>query len=103
MKSHALPSFWRSHDELPEHVKRLAKKNFALFKANPRHPSLGFQKKGGVYTVEVGRSYRAIARERNGEYYWFWIGTHEAYNHFPILTRNCRPHMSPVRRAENCR
>jgi hypothetical protein len=49
-------------------VKRLAKKNFALFKANPRHPSLGFQKKGGVYTVEVGRSYRAIARERNGDY-----------------------------------
>jgi ribosomal protein L15E len=37
---------------------------------------------GGVYTVEVGRSYRAIARERNGEYYWFWIGTHEAYNNF---------------------
>ncbi len=82
MKSHALSSFWRCYDELPEHVKRLAKKNFALFKANPRHPSLGFQKKGGVYTVEVGRSYRAIARERNGEYYWFWIGTHEAYNNF---------------------
>jgi len=34
---------------------------------NPRHPSLGFQKKGCVYTVEVGLSYRAIARERNGE------------------------------------
>jgi hypothetical protein len=45
-------------------MKRLAKKNFALFKANPRHPSLGFQKKGGVYTVEVGRSYRAIAPEK---------------------------------------
>ena len=45
-------------------------------------PSLGFQKKGGVYTVEVGRSYRAIARERDGEYYWFWIGTHEEYNRF---------------------
>jgi hypothetical protein len=44
--------------------------------------SLGFQKKGGVYTVEIGRSYRAIARERNGEYYWFWIGMHEEYNRF---------------------
>ncbi len=82
MKSHALVSFWQCYDALPERVQRLAKKNFALFKANPRHPSLGFQKKGGVYTVEVGRSYRAIARERNGEYYWFWIGTHEAYNNF---------------------
>jgi len=69
VKSHALVSFWQCYDALPERVQRLAKKNFALFKANPRHPSLGFQKKGGVYTVEVGRSYRAIARERNGEYY----------------------------------
>jgi hypothetical protein len=31
---------------------------------------------------EGDRSYRAIARERNGEYYWFWIGTHEVYNNF---------------------
>ena len=68
--------------QLLGHVQRLARKNFELFKANPRHPSLGFQKKGGVYTVEVGRSYRAIARERDGEYYWFWIGTHEEYNRF---------------------
>jgi hypothetical protein len=50
-----LASFWRCYDELPGHVQRLARKNFELFKANPRHPSLGFQKKGGVYTVEVGR------------------------------------------------
>jgi hypothetical protein len=31
---------------------------------------------------EIGRSYRALARERNGHYYWFWIGTHEQYNQF---------------------
>jgi hypothetical protein len=54
-----------------------------FFKAT-RHPSLGFQKKGGVHTVEVGRSYRAIARERDGDYYWFWIGTHEEYNRFKL-------------------
>jgi hypothetical protein len=47
------------------------------------HASLaGFEEKGGVHTVDIGRSYRAIARERNGAYYWFWIGTHEEYNHF---------------------
>ena len=43
---------------------------------------LGFRKKGGVYTVEIGRSYRALARERKDHYYWFWIGTHEDYNNF---------------------
>jgi hypothetical protein len=39
-------------------------------------------KKGGIYSVEIGRSYRAIARERRGDYYWFWVGTHEDYNNF---------------------
>ena len=82
MKSHALPSFWKCYHQLPQRVQNLADKNFALFKVSPRHPSLDFKKKGGVYTVEVGRSYRALARERNGDYHWFWIGTHEEYNKF---------------------
>jgi hypothetical protein len=80
--SHALRSFWKCYKQLPRQVQRLADKNFALFKQNPRHPSLGFSKKGGVYTVEIGRSYRPLARERKGHYYWFWIGTHEDYNIF---------------------
>jgi hypothetical protein len=42
---------------------------FALFNKNPGHPSLGFRKKGGVYTAEIGRRYRALARERKGDYY----------------------------------
>ena len=82
MKSHALASFWKCYDHLPPHVQKLADKNFTLFKANPHHPSLGFKKKGGVHAVEIGRSYRALARERGGELYWFWIGTHETYNNF---------------------
>jgi hypothetical protein len=82
LKSYALPSFWKCYNRLPEHVRKLADKNFTLFGENPLHPSLGFKKKGGVHTAEVGRRYRAIARERNGDFYWFWIGTHEDYNHF---------------------
>ncbi len=84
MTSHALPSFWKCYEGLPKHIRKLADKNFALFKKNPRHPSLGFRKKGSVYTAEIGRSYRALARERKGHYYWFWIGTHEDYNNFKL-------------------
>ena len=54
MTSHALKSFWKCHEKLPKHIQKLAKKNFALFKVNPWHPSLGFAKKGEIYTVEVG-------------------------------------------------
>jgi hypothetical protein len=25
-----------------------------------------------------------LARERDGHYYWFWIGTHEEYNGFRL-------------------
>jgi hypothetical protein len=58
----------------------LATKQFRLFLRDPRHPSLGFARKGEVWSVEVGRGYRALARERGGDYYWFWIGSHEAYS-----------------------
>jgi len=33
---------------------------------------------------EIGRSYRALARERKGHDYWFWIGTHGDYNNFDL-------------------
>ena len=34
---------------------------------------------------KIGRSYRAIGRRHGEDLYWFWIGTHEAYNR--LLTR----------------
>ena len=48
---------------------------------NPYHPSLEFQAKGKVWTVAIGRSYRAIARRFENDLHWVWIGSHEAYNH----------------------
>jgi len=63
----------------------LADKQFLLFRENPFHPSLGFARKGQIWTAEIGRNYRAIARRHGGDVYWFWIGTHETYNH--LLTR----------------
>ena len=78
--SFALRSFWTLYYELPFEIQRLADKQFRLFTENQRHPSLGFARKGDVWTAEVGRSHRALARLRDGNFYWFWIGSHEAYN-----------------------
>jgi hypothetical protein len=55
VKSHALASFWQYYDALPKHVQRLAKKNFALFKTNPRHPSPGFQKKALAFQIPADK------------------------------------------------
>jgi hypothetical protein len=66
-------------------VRSLADSKFALFEADPFHPSLSLKQKGDVWTVAVGRSHRAIAYREGNDFHWFWIGTHEAYNH--LLTR----------------
>lgn len=80
MRSFALPEFWKCYEDLAGTVRALADDKFLLFALNPVHPSLGLQQKGAVWTVDVGRSYRAIAYRTGDDFHWFWIGSHEAYN-----------------------
>ena len=84
-RSFALPQFWKCYDKLPEHIRQLADKKFVLFKAESFHRSLGLARKGEVWTADIGRSYRAIARRKGDDFYWFWIGPHEAYDN--LLSR----------------
>jgi hypothetical protein len=79
-RSFALAEFWKCYKGLPENVRALADKKYALFEQEPFHPSLGLQQKGGVWTVDIGRSYRAMAYREGNDFHWFWIGSHEAYN-----------------------
>jgi hypothetical protein len=65
---------------LPVEAQDLAIEKYELFRQDPHHPSLGFQAKGRVWTVDIGRSYRAIAIKTENELSWFWIGSHEDYN-----------------------
>ena len=75
-QSFALPEFWNSYESLPANVRVLVGAKFALFLWEPFHPSLALKQ---VWTADIGCSYRAIAY-REGNFHWFWIGTHEAYN-----------------------
>jgi len=79
-RSFALPEFWKCYGALPDNTQALADAKFALFEQAPFHPSLGLKQKGEVWTVDVGRSYRALAYRAGDEFHWFWIGSHEAYN-----------------------
>jgi hypothetical protein len=40
MRHFASRAFWDAHEKLPEQIRVLADKNYALLKENPRHPSL---------------------------------------------------------------
>jgi hypothetical protein len=80
MKHLASRSFWQAYSNLPEHIRALADKNYALLKADPQHPSLQFKKVGRFWSVRIGLRYRALAVEADSDLVWFWIGSHADYD-----------------------
>jgi len=80
MNNCASPRFWRHYNALRPEVRKLADKNFQLFKTNPLHPSLRFErKKPDLWSVRVGSGHRALARQLDDNLIWFWIGLHDEY------------------------
>ena len=71
--------FWDAYAELPLNVQRRVPQKFQLLRQNPRHPSLRFKKVGDFWAIRVSRGYRALAREEEGDFIWFWVGTHDEY------------------------
>jgi hypothetical protein len=79
LSSHPLAEFWDYYDALPEAIQEQADKQYALFEANPHHPSLHLKEVGSYWSVRVSRGYRALARRRGNDLFWFWIGPHDEY------------------------
>ena len=80
MKHLASPAYWDAYQKLPDAVRELADKNFALLKDNSQHPSLHFKKAGRFWSARIGLRYRALAAEIDGGLLWFWIGSHADYD-----------------------
>jgi hypothetical protein len=82
LRHFASTRFWQCFDVLPVHIQRLARRNFALLKNSPTHPSLHFKTihDGQYYSVRVGLHYRALGVAVPEGVQWFWIGTHAEYD-----------------------
>jgi hypothetical protein len=80
MRHFASVAFWESYQRLPENIRLLADKNYALLKDNPQHPSLHLKKVGRFWSVRIGIRYRALAVDVEGGLLWIWIGTHADYD-----------------------
>ena len=80
MNHSASPAFWECCKQLPDAIRALADKNFALLKDDPNHPSLHFKKVGRYRSARVGRDFRALAVETDDGLLWFWIGNHAEYD-----------------------
>jgi hypothetical protein len=79
MKSSATSKFWRAYHSLPPGIRAEARKAYRLWKENPRHPSLRFERKGEYWSIRITLGWRALARMHEGVLYWFWIGAHDEY------------------------
>ena len=83
MKSYRTKSFKKLFDDLPEEVQVLARKNYRLWKENNAHPGLQFKQvldDPSTYSVRVGLHYRCLGIKKDDAIYWFWIGSHAAYD-----------------------
>jgi len=80
MKHLANPDFWFCYRQLPDEVRDLADKNFAIMRDDANHLSIRLKKVGDFWSARVGLHYRALARESDEGLVWFWIGHHGDYD-----------------------
>jgi len=83
VKSYLTVKFIKCFKALPERIRKLARKNYKIWKINHLHPSLNFREiKVGtaIYSIRVGIGWRALGILENDNIIWFWIGSHEEYN-----------------------
>lgn len=83
MNSLAVPSFWKLYRALPATVRRQARDAFQLFRHNPAHPGLSFERLRNdphLWSVRVSRNYRVVGRKHEDTMIWFWIGTHAEFD-----------------------
>ena len=82
MKSRTVPDFWKLFGDLPPDIQRRAYKAYRLWRANPFAGGLRFKrvsKREPIYSVRIGRGYRALGLLEGDTMYWYFIGDHDAY------------------------
>lgn len=80
MRHVATRKFWKCYQDLPKNIRGLADKNFKLLKSDPMHPSLHFKQIDRLWSVRVGKHYRALGLDKKDRVVWFWIGSHSDYD-----------------------
>jgi hypothetical protein len=83
MTSRTTDGFWKCYKEVPEDIKKEARKAYKNFKENPYHPGLHFKRIHStrpIFSVRITKDYRALGVEQDKHIIWFWIGSHSDYD-----------------------
>jgi len=84
VKNRRTKKFNDAFERLPDVVQKQAKEAYRIFKGNPYYPSLHFEcinRQESIYSVRIGLHYRAVGIREGDTMTWFFIGSHEDYNH----------------------
>ena len=80
-KNKTTDDFWDEYENLPNDVKKSADEAYKIFKENPDHPGLNFERlssKDKLFSVRLNRGYRAYAKEiEHGLLKWYMINIHD--------------------------
>ena len=69
--------------QLPDSVRQQASRAYALWRADPHHPSLQFKRvsqRQAIHSARGGLGYRALGLWEGDTITWFWIGSHAEYD-----------------------
>ena len=83
MNSRLTEDFLVCFAELPEVVKDQARKSYKLGNGDPSHPGLRLKRihrHEALYSVRVGKGWRALGLLDGDTITWFWIGSHAEYD-----------------------
>jgi hypothetical protein len=83
LKSLTTPRFWKAFEELPAVIQDRAKAAYDLWQRDPHNDVLQFKRvhtKREIYSVRIGKDYRALGVMEESEMTWFWIGSHSDYD-----------------------
>jgi len=84
LKSRITEDFVSLFNKLPQRVQENARRSYRLWRENPTHPGLHFKKihdQEPLYSVRIGRGWRALGLLEEDTITWFWIGSHADYDH----------------------
>jgi hypothetical protein len=82
MKSRTVSDFWKLFNNLPSQIQNRASEAYRQWRNNPFAGSLMFKRVSEsepVYSVRIGKGYRALGFLEGDTVYWYFIGNHDEY------------------------
>lgn len=83
MRSRITIKFRKLFAKLPVSVQEQAREAYRQFMRDPWHSGLRFKPVHAslpIYSVRVGKGYRAVGQRDESGVVWFWIGSHAEYD-----------------------